>query len=117
MLQDLGAQPSNTALTPTPQRSLDEAWRTTEFLPLQRVAILLGVSRSGVYNLRRAGTLKFRRIAGRTVVVTRDVATLVDTAEEWKPSAAGAAARAHRAQTVKANREAGVIAPRVGDVE
>ena len=71
----------------------------------KRAAGVLGVSVSSLYNLERDKTLKFRRIAGRTVVVTRGVAALVDADEEWVPSAVGAAARARRAELVRAGWE------------
>jgi len=109
MIEDRGAlrrAPLSMASTPAPQAQVDESWRATAFLPLKRAAGVLGVSVSSLYNMERDKTLKFRRIAGRTVVVTRGVAALVDADEQWEPSAIGAAARARRAELVKAGWEA-----------
>jgi hypothetical protein len=110
MLQDRGAlrrAPAKTLPTlPASPPQIDESWRTTACMPLKRAAHILGVSVASLYNLEKDKTLRFRRIAGRTVVVTRGVAALVDADEQWEPSAVGAAARARRAELVKAGWEA-----------
>lgn len=74
----------------------DPPWRETALLPLKRVAHVLGVSVAGLYRLEQGGTLKFRRLGGRTLVRTEGVIALADADEPWTPSAAGAAARSRR---------------------
>jgi hypothetical protein len=95
------APPPPPALTPAP--GLDEAWRGTAFLPLKKAAAVLGISVASLYRLEKERTLKFRRIAGRTVVVTKGVVALADADEPWTASKMGEAARARRAELAQAN--------------
>jgi hypothetical protein len=86
-------------------------WRGASFLPMRHAAAILGISRAGVYNLGKTGALQFRRLAGRTLVITASLAALVDANEPWTPSpTAGAAGRARRSEMAqaRADAEAGV---------
>lgn len=82
---------------------LDTSWRDTARLPLKKTAHILGISVASVYRLNSEGRLEFRRLAGRTLVVTAGVAALVDSDEDqWTPSSKGVQARAKRAEIAKA---------------
>lgn len=75
-------------------------------MPLKAAARVAGVSVASLYALEHKGALRFRRIAGRTVVTTASLAMLIDADEQWEPSEVGAAARRARAELVKAGWEA-----------
>jgi hypothetical protein len=82
-------------------QAVDE-WRATSFLPMKRAALILGVSRTALYNLEKTGVLRFRRVGGRSQVVTGSLAAFVDADTKWTPSpTAGAAARARRRELAK----------------
>lgn len=84
--------------------NVDESWRSTACMPLKAAAHVAGVSPASLYALEQKGALTFRRIAGRTVVVTASLAALVDNAPSWTPSpTAGAAARAQRLEAARTN--------------
>jgi hypothetical protein len=52
--------------------------------------------------LEKTGALRFRRVIGRTMIVTATLAAFVDADAEWTPSpTAGAAARARRRELAK----------------
>lgn len=76
----------------------EPSWRDTAFLPLQKAGHVLGISVASLYRLEQEGTLKFRRLAGRTLVRTEGVIALADADAPWAPQSAGAAARAKRAE-------------------
>jgi hypothetical protein len=97
------ATPSAPTSTHAPELDVDPTWRSTAFLPLNKAAVVLGISVASLYRLEREGTLTFRRIAGRTVVKTAGVVALADADEPWTASKAGEAARARRAELAKAN--------------
>jgi hypothetical protein len=75
-------------------------------MPLKAAAHVAGVSVASLYALEHKGALRFRRIAGRTVVTTASLAMLIDADEQWAPSEVGAAARAKRAELTKTAWEA-----------
>jgi hypothetical protein len=73
-------------------------WRDTAFLSLQRAAQVLGISVASLYRLEQTGEVKFRRLAGRTLVKTDGVIALESADEPWTASQAGSAARVKRAE-------------------
>lgn len=73
-------------------------WRDTAFLSLQRAAHVLGISVASLYRLEQTGEVKFRRLAGRTLVKTDGVIALESADEPWTASQAGSAARVKRAE-------------------
>jgi len=108
MISDRGAlrrAPRTTQPTPATPTRVDESWRAAAFLPLKRAATILGVSPASIYKLEAEKQLKFRRIAGRTLVAVAGIAAIVDRDEPWTPSKAGEAARARRAELARANWE------------
>lgn len=83
-----------------------DEWRATSFLPMKRAALILGVSRTALYNLEKTGVLRFRRVGGRGLIVTSSLAAFIDANEPWAPSpTAGAAARARRRELAMAKAE------------
>lgn len=96
------------ARAPDPVRPIDTApadetaggasWRDTAFLSLQRAAHVLGISVASLYRLEQSGKVKFRRLAGRTLVKTDGVIALESADEPWTASQAGSAARVKRAE-------------------
>ncbi len=82
---------------------VDEAWRSTAFLPTKRTAALLGVSSATIYAMHHRGEIELKRVGGRAVVPTVQVARLVDGAPAWTASKRGGAARARRVWLVKAD--------------
>jgi hypothetical protein len=76
---------------------------------MKRAALILGVSRTALYNLEKSGALRFRRVGGRSQVVTGSLAAFVDADTEWTPSpTAGAVARARRRELAKVSTGAAV---------
>ena len=68
-------------------------WRSTEFLPMDSAARVLGVSRAQLYRLAHLGELSLTSFLGRTVVPTREVQRLAQfAAKPWAPSDRNAAA-------------------------
>ena len=78
-------------------------WRERPLLPLQTASAIAGVSVASLYKFEGEGKLAFRRFAGRTLVESAGLATLLDAAEPWKASDRGAAARQSRVERSREN--------------
>lgn len=76
-------------------------WRSTELLPLPRASEIAGVSIASLYRFNEAGRLEFKRLAGRTLVATKSLIALLDSAEDWTRSDRGHAARAARVERAR----------------
>jgi hypothetical protein len=98
----LPAAEPTTPPAPAPKREL-VPWRERALLSLSVAAEVSGLSVGSWYRLEREGRVNFRRLGGRTLIATPDVIAIVDSAEPWTASNAGAAARARRAELSKAN--------------
>jgi len=72
---------------------------------MKRTAAIIGVSAATVYLMHHRGELELKRVGGRVVVPTVQVARIVDRAPVWTASKRGAAARARRAELAKAGWE------------
>lgn len=68
-------------------------WREREFLTIQVAAKVLGLSSASIYRLAHEGRITLRKLAGRTVVPTRDIQKIADAAEMWESPRRGAAAQ------------------------
>lgn len=99
------APPVAPAIAPriTPRRARADAvpWQNRPYLRMDLTAEVTGLSRSTLYRLAAAGRLTLRRLAGRVVVETASVLTLLDDAEPWQPGTRGAAARARRSEMAR----------------
>lgn len=87
---------SNTQITIPP----DIPWRSRPLLPMKAAASIAGISTSSIYRYAAEGRLKFRRLAGRTLVETDSLVELIESAEAWTPltkTKAATSARALRA--------------------
>lgn len=76
-------------------------WRDRPFLPLKIAASIAGLSASSLYRAQNEGQLEFRRLAGRTLVVTDSLKSFLGKAEPWSPSSQGQAARTKRRERAK----------------
>jgi hypothetical protein len=81
------------------------SWEQTKLLPLKRAGEIAGLSPSSLYAFQKEGRLVFRRLGGRTLVVTDSLLKLVSEAEEWQPSQRGTAGRAKRIERARAARQ------------
>jgi hypothetical protein len=73
-------------------------WIDRPFLSLPTAAALLGCSSAKLYSLEAGGKIEFRRVAGRTVVVTEGIIRMIRDAEPWTPSGKTRAAITQRAR-------------------
>lgn len=80
-------------------------WRNTAYIPVSRASEIAGVSTTSLYNMNEAGRLEFKRLAGRTLVTTKSLIALLDSAEDWTPSDRGRHARRARIQRARASWE------------
>jgi hypothetical protein len=92
-------QPASEAAKLAPTRI---PWRERPLQTLKTASEIAGVSVSSLYRLAAEGKLRFRKLAGRTVVETPSLVALVDSAEAWTPSDRGKAARARRSEIARA---------------
>ena len=92
-------QPSNSQ----PRKSETIPWDQRPHLRMTVTTDVTGLSPTTIYRLAAEGKLTLRRIAGRVVVETPGVVALVQSAEPWKPGNRGGAARAKRAEAVRAS--------------
>lgn len=84
--------PASAAYTP---------WRDRPFLQLKTASEIVGVSIASLYNFSDAGRLKLRNFGGRTLVDTKSLIALIETAEDWTPKKRGQEARAKRKETAR----------------
>jgi hypothetical protein len=92
------------SIAPRRERADTVPWQSRPYLRMDITIEVTGLSRSTIYRLASAGRLTLRRLAGRVVVETAGVLTLVETAEPWRPGTRGAAARAKRSEMVRSVR-------------
>lgn len=86
-------------------------WRDLPAVPIADAARLLGVSRAQVYNLARAGRVRLVAPAGRTLVVTADLARMLDTSVSHTPDPNRTHAAVAGAKRARAARNARFAAP------
>jgi hypothetical protein len=84
-------------------RNTDISWRECPLLPLSTASVVAGPSITSLYRLEAEGKLQFKRLAGRTFVVTRSLIALVNNAEDWTPSDRPKVAHAKRAEIAHGN--------------
>jgi len=77
-------------------------WRDRPFLQLKTASEIVGVSIASLYNFSDAGRLKLRNFGGRTLVDTKSLIALIETAEDWTPKKRGEEARAKRKGVARA---------------
>jgi hypothetical protein len=91
-----------TSLTKRPSERPDIIpWQKRPHLRMDVAGDVTGLSRTTIYRLASEGRLKLKRLAGRVVVETAGVLSLVENAEPWRPGNRGAAARAKRSNAAR----------------
>lgn len=76
-------------------------WRDRPFLQLKVASEIVGLSIASLYRFSDQGRLRFRVFGGRTLVDTKSLIALVDTAQEWVPRDRGKEARAQRRKSAR----------------
>jgi hypothetical protein len=76
-------------------------WRDRPFLQLKTASEIVGVSIASLYNFSDGGQLKLRNFGGRTLVDTKSLIALIETAEDWTPKKRGQEARAKRKEIAR----------------
>lgn len=77
-------------------------WRDRAFLQMKTASEVAGVSISTLYNFSDRGLLELRNFAGRTLVDTKSLIALLETAQAWTPRNRGREAREKRKQIARA---------------
>lgn len=80
----------------------DTPWRERPLQSLQTASEIAGVSVASLYRFASEGKLVFKRLAGRTLVDTKSLVALVDSAEDWPPSSRAEKAREKRVERARA---------------
>lgn len=76
-------------------------WRERAFHSTRSASEISGVSVGSIYNLAARGQLVLKRIAGRTLVDTESLVSLLQQAEDWTPSSRAAGAVGKRSESAK----------------
>jgi hypothetical protein len=69
---------------------------------MKAAAELCGVSIASLYRFSDEGRLVLRRLGGRTLVDTKSLIALIESAENWTPYDRGKEARAKRKEIARA---------------
>lgn len=77
-------------------------WRDRPLHPMKTAAEICGVSIASLYRFSDEGRLTLRRLGGRTLVDTKSLIALVESAEKWTPYDRGKEARAKRKEIARA---------------
>ena len=93
--------PSTSAIPSTSATLAHTAWRDRPLLPLKTASEVVGVSIASLYRFADEGRLKFRQLAGRTLVDTTSLIALAESAQDWKPKNRGVEARAKRKEIAR----------------
>lgn len=73
-------------------------WRDRPFLQMKAASEIVGVSVASLYKFSDTGRLKLREFGGRTLVDTKSLIELIESAADWTPKNRGMEARAKRKQ-------------------
>lgn len=84
--------------SPVPQTP----WRDRPLHTMKTAAELCGVSIASLYRFSDEGRLTLRRLGGRTLVDTKSLIALIESAENWTPYDRGKEARAKRKEIARA---------------
>jgi hypothetical protein len=77
-------------------------WRDLPHHTMQAAGCISGISPASLYRFASEGRLLLKRLAGRTLVDTKSLIALVDSAEDWKPSSRTARAVEKRVKRARA---------------
>ena len=68
-------------------------WRDRPHLQLKVASEIAGVSPASLYRFSDEGRLKLRELGGRTLVDTKSLIALIETAKDWTPKKRGEESR------------------------
>jgi hypothetical protein len=77
-------------------------WRDRPMLQLKIASEIAGVSPASLYRFSDEGKLKLRELGGRTLVDTKSLIALIESAKDWTPKQRGGEARAARKTAARA---------------
>src|SRR3954470_11178926 len=77
-------------------------WRNRPLLQLKLASEIAGVSPASLYRFSDEGKLKLRELGGRTLVDTKSLIALIESAKDWTPKPRGGEARAARKTAARA---------------
>jgi len=93
---------TSTALSEPTAPAPQTPWRDRPLHPLKTAAEIIGVSVASLYRFSDQGRLTLRRLGGRTLVETKSLIALAESAEKWTPYDRGKEARAKRKEIARA---------------
>ena len=76
-------------------------WRDRPLFQLKTASEIAGVSPASLYRFSDEGKLKLRELGGRTLVDTKSLIALIDSAADWTPKNRGGEARQKRAAVAR----------------
>lgn len=62
------------------------SWRDAPFLRMKNASEILGLSVASLYRLAHDGRLKLKKLEGRTLVETKSLIAVVESASDWTPA-------------------------------
>lgn len=85
------------SLAGTPERALEAKtcrrpsgavsnWRDLPLLRMKDASEILGLSVASLYRLAHDGRLKLKKLEGRTLVETKSLIAVVESASDWTPA-------------------------------
>ena len=77
-------------------------WRDRPLHPMKTAAEICGISIASLDRFSDEGRLTLRRLGGRTLVDTKSLIALVESAEKWTPYDRGKEAREKRKEIARA---------------
>ena len=77
-------------------------WRDRPLLNTKEASIIAGVSIASLYKQAKLNRLRFKLLAGRTMVETASLITFLDSAADWVPSGRSDAAVSTRIGNARA---------------
>ncbi|WP_156041775.1 helix-turn-helix domain-containing protein [Bradyrhizobium sp. URHD0069] len=95
-------KPTSTATLQPANPAPQTPWRERPLQPMKVAAELCGVSIASLYRFSDEGRLVLRRLGGRTLVETKSLIALIESAEDWTPYDRGKEARAKRKEIARA---------------
>jgi hypothetical protein len=90
------------AATTLKAQPVEIPWQQIPHQTMQNAGRIAGLSPASLYRYAAEGRLKLRRLAGRTLVDTQSLISLIESAEEWTPSDRAEKARVTRVERARA---------------
>jgi hypothetical protein len=103
-LQEGSSLARNSSVIPSPSivpSATYIPWRDRPHLQLKVASEIAGVSPASLYRFSDEGRLKLRELGGRTLVDTKSLIALIESAKDWTPKNRGGEARKKRADVAR----------------